>query len=228
MRYHRFLLNLTDSQRVIIFSVNFIVVFLIFQIKLGWQLSFLLSWVFAGIYFLISILFVITQTDGALTKQKCMKNDSNSSLLIGVIIVATLLSNLAVGVVLHALADHHPHRIKLLLGLGVSVILISWAMLNSTFAFHYSRLYYDTKDKKGSPFSSGIRTGFVFAECNTPSFLDFFYLSFGIGLNYSVSDVVINRTEIRAVVLIHSFFSFIFYSTVVTIFLNTLISSWTG
>ena len=70
-----------------------------------------------------------------------------------------------------------------------------------------------------------MRRGFVFPGTSDPTYEDFLYVSFAIGLTYAMSDVNVTNEVQRRVVLIHSIISFFFYSTVLGVVLNAIVTS---
>ena len=58
--------------------------------------------------------------------------------------------------------------------------------------------------------------GFIFAGCE-PAFSDFLYVSYSIGLTYSMTDCGIEASSVRRIVIIHCLSSFLFASTVLSI-----------
>ena len=138
----------------------------------------------------------------------------------------TLLSLLGVGVLLNSLIHHRKDIVDYIFPFSLSIlaIILSWLIITTKFAIYYCRLFYDVKDKNGIPYEDGIHGGLIFPGTNLPCYLDFFYLAFTVSLGYSVSDVNANKTAMRGIIIVQSFFSFIFFSTVFSIFLNTIIS----
>jgi uncharacterized membrane protein len=222
----RYFWNLGDLKKIFMISGIGFIVYHLLGPGLVWEIRLLLSWLIAGITHLLSVLIIVFNTDGLATRSRSLSAKANHTLLLFVIAVITFLTNIAVGILLNSVKQTHAGRVGLVLSLSVAAVVVSWMILNLAFGLHYSRLYYDEKDNKGLPFAKGVRTGFVFAECENPCYMDFCYLAFTIALNYSVSDVTVNRTEMRMFVLFHGITSFVFYSTVVTIVLNTIVSSW--
>jgi len=70
-----------------------------------------------------------------------------------------------------------------------------------------------------------LRRGFAFPETPEPTCEDFLYVSFAIGLTYAMSDVNVTNETQRRTVLIHSIISFFFYSTVLGVVLNAIVTS---
>ena len=57
--------------------------------------------------------------------------------------------------------------------LGVLAVILSWALVNTVFAFRYARLYY--RDEPDG--------GINFKQPQPPTYSDFAYLAFTIGMN---------------------------------------------
>jgi uncharacterized membrane protein len=55
-------------------------------------------------------------------------------------------------------------------------------------------------------------------------FTDFLYVAFAVGLTYAMSDVNLEDSRMRRMVLLHSIISFLFYSTVISAVLNLMTS----
>ena len=66
------------------------------------------------------------------------------------------------------------------------------------------------------PVDSEDPRGFIF-EGEEPTFSDFLYISYSIGLTYSMTDCGIRDSSVRRVVIIHCLSSFLFASTVLSI-----------
>lgn len=91
---------------------------------------------------------------------------------------------------------------------GVVTIVLSWCLVHMLFAIHYAHLFYDAGEND-KPFA-----GLNFPAEKSPDYWDFIYFSAVIGMTCQVSDVTIERREMRHVVTAHGIISF---------FLNTVI-----
>ena len=65
--------------------------------------------------------------------------------------------------------------------------MVAWALVNTVYAFKYARMYF--VDHHGS--------GFDFNQDSSPTYSDFAYLAFTIGMSYGVSEVEPD-SEVRA------------------------------
>ena len=225
-KFQRYASNLSEENRFLIFVLTTIFVLLIFWDLLGWEISLLLSWVIGSLVYLILSHTLILTADGEFTKRKNSKLEPSRRLLIIMIALVTVLSTLGVGVLLDSIINNRKDIVDHIFPFSLSVlaIFLSWSMITTKFAIYYCRLFYDAEDKNGIPYEGGMHGGLIFPGTDLPCYLDFFYLAFTISLGYSVSDINANKTFMRGVIIVQSIFSFIFFSTVFSIFLNTIIS----
>jgi uncharacterized membrane protein len=93
--------------------------------------------------------------------------------------------------------------------LGVLVVILSWALVNTVFALKYARLYY-----------SGGDGGIDFGQEEPPAYSDFAYLAFTVGMSFAVPDTQITATPIRKVGLGHGLLSYLFGTVVIAVAVN--------
>jgi uncharacterized membrane protein len=164
----------------------------------GWQVSFLAGWIVALGLYLILLAIVIFTADAARTRERISQVDPTRwFLLIGLSLVV-LLGNMSVAIILTAVGQR---------------------------PVAHARLYYEDRDRRGNPFPGGFRQGFQFPGTPNPTYGDFLYVSFAVGLTYAMSDVSVTNEVQRRTVLIHSIISFFFYSTVLGVVLNAIVTS---
>ena len=94
------------------------------------------------------------------------------------------------------------------LTLVVVTIVLSWALINTIFALHYAHDYYLGASGKADCVQGGIS----FPGTRPPSYGDFVYFSFTIGMTFQVSDVQITDPAVRQLAITQGIISF-FYST---------------
>jgi uncharacterized membrane protein len=95
--------------------------------------------------------------------------------------------------------------------LGVVSVMLSWALVNTVFAFKYARLYYlDEPDLEGIDFN----------QDGPPRYSDFAYMAFTIGMTYGVTDTEPTCTAVRRVVLGHALMSYLFGTGVLAVAVN--------
>ena len=194
---------------------------------LGWieEVAILVGWILGVGSYLVLLGFVIFMADGAMTQRRVSKDDPSPKYLLIVLTVVALLGNATVGIILTSVGNRPVAHATSLLALGVLSVVLSWFLLHTAFGQQYARLYYDDFDEQGRPFPGGMRRGFTFPGTDLPNYLDFLYVAFTLGLTYAMSDVNVTSDKMRRLVLLHSVISFFFYSTVLGVVLNAIVTS---
>src|SRR4051812_20039144 len=93
--------------------------------------------------------------------------------------------------------------------LGVLVVILSWAPVNTVFALKYARLYY-----------AGGDGGIDFGQEDPPAYGDFAYVAFTVGMSFAVPDTALVDTQIRKVGLGHALMSYLFGTVVIAVAVN--------
>jgi uncharacterized membrane protein len=94
---------------------------------------------------------------------------------------------------------------------SVLAVLLSWALVNTVFAFKYARLYYIDE-----PDAAGID----FHQNDPPTYSDFAYLAFTVGMSFAVPEAEPTSTRTRRVALIHALLSYLFGTGVLAVAIN--------
>jgi uncharacterized membrane protein len=93
--------------------------------------------------------------------------------------------------------------------LVVVVVALSWALVNTVFALKYARVYY-----------SGADGGIDFRQHQPPTYSDFAYLAFTVGMSFAVSDTEASSTAVRRTALGHALLSYLFGTVVIAVAIN--------
>jgi uncharacterized membrane protein len=93
--------------------------------------------------------------------------------------------------------------------LGVVVVVLSWALVNTVFALKYARLYYSGRDG-----------GIDFKTDRRPAYSDFAYLAFTVGMTFGVTETEPVAARMRKVALGHALLSYLFGTVVVAVAVN--------
>ena len=97
------------------------------------------------------------------------------------------------------------------ISLIVATIVLSWSFIHTIFALHYAHDYYSSASG-GTADSATMYKGLAFPGTAMPTYMDFVYFSFTIGMTFQVSDVQITDPALRGLALTHGIISF-FYAT---------------
>lgn len=95
--------------------------------------------------------------------------------------------------------------------LSVLSVALSWALVNTVYAFKYARLYYMDEPDDG---------GIDFKSVAAPTYSDFAYLAFTIGMSFAVAETEPTTTRIRRVALGHALLSYTFGTGVLAVAIN--------
>lgn len=100
----------------------------------------------------------------------------------------------------------------------VATLLLIWLFANSVYALHYAHAFY-TAAPDGA---GGDQGGIDFPGTAEPSYGDFVYFAFTLGMTFQTSDVDITSGRIRSVALLQSFTAFLFNIGVIAFTINAL------
>ena len=109
------------------------------------------------------------------------------------------------------------HDLRLLLCLVA--IFLSWLMLNTGFASHYARLYFEELAGTDGPV---FRQGLDIPNKDRGDFWDFLYYSFTIAMCYQTSDISVTDAKIRRFTLVHAVISFLYVAVIFGLVVNVI------
>lgn len=128
----------------------------------------------------------------------------------GILIAAVASLSAVVTAMLRLGSDQNPVAvISVILSLVTAVL--SGALTNTVFALKYARLYYVE-----------VGGGIDFRHEQRPSYSDFAYMAFTVGMAYGVSDNVLTSTRLRKVVFGHALLSYLFGTVVIAVSVGLL------
>ncbi|HTX86179.1 MAG TPA: DUF1345 domain-containing protein [Streptosporangiaceae bacterium] len=173
----------------------------IYAPALGWDVTALM---FAG-----SVWFGIWPLAPDETAKRATREDPSRATSDLLTLCACVASIAAVMVVLV-----HAHSVQgadkgLLATLGLLSIAVSWVTVHTIFTLRYALLYY-----------AGPVGVVDFHSDERPSYRDFAYLAFTIGMTFQVSDTDLKSTAMRATALRHALLSYLFGSLILAAAVN--------
>jgi uncharacterized membrane protein len=171
------------------------------------ELSVLIGWDLAAAIVLVRVWQVSWRQDAPgterLAQQEGRTHATDTSVLI-----AAVASLAAVAVALIRSSEGDAVAVAAVV-LGVVVVVLSWALVNTVFALKYARMYY-----------SGGDGGIDFRSDERPRYSDFAYLAFTVGMAYGVTETEPSTSRVRAVALGHALLSYLFGTIVVAVAVN--------
>ncbi|MBT0768670.1 DUF1345 domain-containing protein [Kineosporia sp. J2-2] len=170
------------------------------------ELAALTAWTVAFAVLLTWVWRICWNRDAAATEELAEEENRSRSTDVWVLLAA--VASLAAVVV--ALVQSSSQQDAAVL-LSVLAVILSWALVNTVFAFKYARLYYlDEPDAKGIDFK----------QSQPPAYSDFAYLAFTIGMSFAVPEAEPASTRIRRVALGHALLSYLFGTGVLAVAIN--------
>jgi uncharacterized membrane protein len=202
-RYHRWLGWHAPAMRrtVIVGSIGLIVAVVLLWF-VPWGMAVVAGWDAAAFAFLISVWPIIIRANSSHAAQLATREDETRGSATILLLAASVASLLGVGFAL-ILAGRASGPLKLLLvGFAVLTVVLSWTVVNTVFTLRYADQH----------FASGA-AGIAFGDSDGPegpTYRDFAYVAFTIGMCYQVSDTTVRDRGIRRTVLSHAFISYVF------------------
>jgi uncharacterized membrane protein len=186
---------------VIVAAIGLIVVVVLLWF-VTWELAVLAGWDAAALTFLMSIWPLILRADSSNAEQWARREDetrgSATLLLLGASVASLLGVSFAISL---AGRESGPPR-ALLVGVAVLTVVLSWTVVNTVYTLRYADLHFGSR-------AVGIAFGDSAGQ-ERPTYRDFAYVAFTIGMCYQVSDTTVRDSRIRRTVLFHALLSYLF------------------
>lgn len=178
-----------------------------------WELAMVAGWDAAAAAFLGSVWHLIVRSDGPDTGRLAAREDDTHASATLLLVAVCMVSLLGVGFVLGLAGDRTGALRATLITMAAATVALSWSVINTIYTLHYAHLYY------GGP-AGGIQ--FNMGDARQPSYRDFAYLAFTVGMTYQVSDTALSNTQIRRTVLCHAILAYLFGVVIVAGAINLM------
>jgi uncharacterized membrane protein len=173
----------------------------------------LAGWDIAALLYLILVWGAIYRKNAEVTARMAGIEDPSTPVAEIVVVVASVAALVAVGFALVRAGETTGTAKVMLIGLGTVSVVVSWLVVHTVYTLRYARSYY------GEP-TGGIE----FNEPERPSYLDFAYFSYTIGMTFQVSDTNITTKSIRRLALHHALLSYLFGAVILATAINIFAS----
>ena len=175
------------------------------------ELAPLVGWDGMALGWLATTVPSIWPLDPEQTARRAVREDPTRPVADVLLLAAAVASLLAVGVVLVRASHSQGMDQALQVLLGIASVVLSWALVHTTYILRYAQLYY-----------SGPDGGVNFNQDEPPAYADFAYLAFTIGMTFQVSDTALNNRGIRRAALRHALLSYLFGTVIVAATVNLI------
>jgi uncharacterized membrane protein len=181
---------------------------LLVGLAVSWKLAPLIAWDTAALTYMATTWRRILKFDAGLVKKHALREDPSRPVADVVLVVASIVSLAAVGLVLST--DQNAGAGQVIQPvLSVLSVVVSWLMIHTVYALRYAEMYY--RSPQG---------GVDFSDTTDPTYLDFAYLAFTLGMTYQVSDTSLKTRAFRAIALKHTLLSYLFGTVIVATTIN--------
>lgn len=152
---------------------------------------------------------VLWPMDAARTRANVQREDFRPVAEEIVIVVAALGGLVAIVVLLLLSGSVDGQAAAATAPIGVFTV---WAVLHLMYATRYAHLYYEAPEG-----------GINFNAKEEPTYRDFLYFSYNLGMTYQVSDTSVGNSAIRAIVLRHCLLSYVFGTVILATTINLVV-----
>lgn len=179
-------------------------------IPLGFEFGPVIGWIVGAALFLIWTWVAVGRMDAATTRRHATREDPTVGAAHSILLLASVASLAGVVLLLTASSKGEGSVAALL---GVLSVAASWITVHTIYTLGYAAAYY-----------GGTPGGIDFNQKAAPTYLDFAYVGFTLGMTYQVSDTTIGDSGIRAMVLRQSLVSYVLGAVVIATTVNLVIA----
>ena len=184
-----------------------------FCLPTGWSIlnRLLVCWNGGVFLFLVLIYTWMTRLSAERIRSKYIEEDASARVMLAVVVIAALLSVVAIVEPLATLKRVTGVERMGHIGLVVATLVNSWLLVPTMFTTHYADMYYS---------AAADRRPLAFPRTPMPAFWDFAYFSFTIAAACQTADVATHDPSIRRVVIAHTLVSFFFNASILGFAIN--------
>lgn len=177
-----------------------------------WTDSITMAFDLAAAVFVLSLIPLLRERGAEVIRRHADANDANRLL---VLIVTSLLTVVIMAAIAGELEAARKGDMVAAAKLVATLVLI-WLFANSVYALHYAHDWY--MSGKGGGDAGGIE----FPGTKEPTYGDFAYFAFTLGMTFQTSDCDITSERIRGIVVLHSLAAYVYSIGVIAFTLNAI------
>jgi uncharacterized membrane protein len=179
----------------------------------AWPIAFSASWGIAAVVIVVWVWARVGRMDPASTRTHARAEDFSRPASDAAVLAASVASLVAVGYTVITAGNREGTTKALLILLALCVVALSWLTVHTLYMLRYGDTYYS--DPIG---------GIDFNEEEPPSYRDFAYVAFTIGMTFQVSDTSLTSNPMRRLALRHALLSFVFGAVILALTINSVAS----
>jgi uncharacterized membrane protein len=179
----------------------------------AWPIAVSAAWGLAAAVIVSWVWAEVGSMDAARTRMHARAEDFSRPASDAATLGACVGSLVAIGYTVLTAGNREGTTKLLLILLALSVVALSWLTVHTLFMLRYGDIYY--RDPVG---------GIDFNDEDPPSYRDFAYVAFTIGMTFQVSDTSLTSRAMRRVALRHALLSFLFGAVILALTVNSVAS----
>lgn len=178
----------------------------------AWELAVLVGWILTATALLAWTWIEVGRFDAVSTAREATREDDSRAAARAVLVASSVLSLGAIVTALHRASTAALSLEVALISASLLTVVVSWLVVSTVFTLRYAHLYY------GGSAAGGIE----FPGTAAPSYRDFAYLAFTVGMTFQVSDTAVTEGPVRATVMRHGLLSFAFSIAIIALTINVV------
>jgi uncharacterized membrane protein len=168
------------------------------------------AWIATAASYLIWTWIVIARMTATDTRSHATREDPTQTATDVILLFASVASLAGVGYLLMAESANGVDT-EIAASVGIGSVVAAWLIVHTVFTLRYARLYY-----------GDVPGGIDFNQDEPPSYVDFAYLAFTLGMTYQVSDTDLQTRDIRATALRHALLSYLLGAIILATIINLI------
>ena len=169
------------------------------------------GWDVAVVIYVVWVWVAVRRLDPGTTARLAKREDPSSTVAELVVLGAGTAVLVAVGFALVKAGQVTGGMKALMVTLGLLSVVLSWTVVHTVYALRYARAYY-----------SEPVGGIEFNEEEPPTYTDFAYFAFTVGMTFQVADTNITSKAIRRITLHHALLSYLFGAVLLGLVINVV------
>jgi uncharacterized membrane protein len=175
----------------------------------------ILAWdIGVGVFLVLALILFLTEDHRNMAAHAAAQEEGEWTIFT-LMVAAVVISMVAIAGEFGAAAQLKGTSKLLHVGLVAVTLLLTWLMLQATFALRYAHEYYAVSGD-----GPAVDGGLNFPEEEHPDYMDFLYFSLVLGMTFQVSDVAITSRKLRRLATLHGFLGFVFNTVILALTVN--------
>jgi uncharacterized membrane protein len=175
----------------------------------------ILAWDIGVSVFLVLVMVLFLTEDHSKMAADAAAQQEGEWTIFALMVAAVAISMVAIAQEFGAASELKGAGKMFHVGLVAVTLLLTWMMLQATFALRYAHEYYEVS-------GDGLKVdgGLSFPGEEHPDYMDFLYFSLVLGMTFQVSDVEITSRKLRRLASLHGFLGFVFNTVILALTVN--------